>query len=104
MRLAAAAIALLTVACTTVPTEESPAPTQEPPAAGEGGAPCSIAGLELLLGRAAAEALGAEALRRSGAGALRWIRPGDMVTMDYREDRLNIHLDSAGRVERFACG
>jgi hypothetical protein len=27
-----------------------------------------------------------------------------MVTMDYREGRLNIHLDGRNQVERFACG
>ena len=65
---------------------------------------CNADGLGNLVGQAATAELGADALRRSDARTLRWIRPGDAVTMDYREDRLNIHLDAAGRVERFACG
>ena len=48
--------------------------------------------------------LGAEALRRSGARALRWIRPGDMVTMDYSARAAQHASRRAGRVERFACG
>ncbi len=63
-----------------------------------------MARLGPLVGRARSEALGAEAQRLSGAGRLRWIRPGDAVTMDYRTDRLNIHLDAQDRVEHFSCG
>ena len=92
--------ALLTAiaACTTVPTES------EPPADGIGAYRCNADGLQDLVGRPATQALGAEALRRSGSRALRWIRPGDAVTMDYREDRLNVRLDGQGRVEAFTCG
>ena len=74
----------------------------------EGTAPpsnaCDPARLGDLDGRLFSDALRAEALRRSGARAARLIRPGDMVTMDYRGDRLNIHLTAGDRVERFACG
>ncbi|MEM6729379.1 MAG: I78 family peptidase inhibitor [Pseudomonadota bacterium] len=37
-------------------------------------------------------------------GPVRIIRPGDAVTMDFREERLNIALDGAGRVVRVYCG
>jgi hypothetical protein len=65
---------------------------------------CNVRGLEALIGRAATVELGAEAMERAGALRIRWIRPGDVVTMDYREDRLNIHLDGQNRVLRFICG
>lgn len=65
---------------------------------------CRVERLAALEGREATNALGAEALRRSGARTLRWIRPGDAVTMDYRADRLNIRLDGRGMVEGFSCG
>lgn len=45
-----------------------------------------------------------EALRRSGAGQLRWIEPGSAVTMDFRVDRLNLHVDKAGTVTDARCG
>ena len=85
--------ALLTIGCVTANQESPP---------GESG--CDASGLADLTGRPGSQALGAEALRRSGARTVRWIRPGDAVTMDYRSDRLNISLDAAGRVEGFNCG
>jgi hypothetical protein len=65
---------------------------------------CSADDLGDLAGRPADAALGADAMRRSGAARLRWIRPGDAVTMDYSAQRLNVHLDGQGRVDHFACG
>jgi len=66
--------------------------------------PCNAAPLAHMVGRAWADSLRAEALRLSGARAARVIRPGDMVTMDYRGDRLNVHLTAQGRIDRFDCG
>ena len=93
MKAALAALAL--AGCATAP----PAPPSAP-MAGQ----CHADGLGDLVGRPADAGLGAEAMRRSGAARLRWIRPGDMVTMDFSAQRLNVHLDAQGRVERFACG
>jgi len=45
-----------------------------------------------------------EVERRSGARRVRWIQPGDAVTMDYIPERLNVHLDERGIIQRFACG
>ncbi len=106
MRLILAA-ALAIAGCAAVPPAEPPPgepPPGEPPPPLPDGLPCSAEGLGDLLGRPAGQQLGAEAMRRSGAGALRWIRPGDAVTMDYSEHRLNIHLDERDRVQQFACG
>jgi hypothetical protein len=91
------ALLMTTTACTAVP------PGEEPPREVGAGA-CTVTGLGDLVGQPATSELGGEALRRSGARTLRWIRPGDAVTMDYREDRLNVHLDAENRVERFQCG
>ena len=98
MKRALALLLPVTMACAAVPPEDAAEP------GGGSGDRCDASSLGNLVGREASEALGAEALRRSGSRALRWIRPGDMVTMDYREDRLNIHLDDRNRIERFACG
>lgn len=80
------------------------APAQAPGGAGPVAGQCDAARLGTLVGRAFTDSLRAEALRRSGARTARVIRPGDAVTMDYRADRLNIHLTARDRVERFACG
>ncbi|MEA3063565.1 MAG: hypothetical protein QOJ94_3346 [Sphingomonadales bacterium] len=68
------------------------------------GRTCDAAKAQALVGRVADEALGAEAMRLTGAGALRWVPIGAMVTMDYRPDRLNIHLGPRNEVTRIACG
>lgn len=34
----------------------------------------------------------------------RVIHPDTVVTQDYRTDRLNIHVNEAGQIERVACG
>lgn len=95
MKMMLAPALLITIGCASVPEADAPP---------EGTGACRTEGLDELIGQPATQALGTEAMRRSGARAMRWIRPGDMVTMDYREDRLNIHLDASGRAERFACG
>jgi hypothetical protein len=65
---------------------------------------CDASRAQGLVGQRATPALGAEAVRLSGAGALRWVSLGAMVTMDYREDRLNIHLDADNKVAKISCG
>jgi hypothetical protein len=87
MRVAALALAL--AACVSAP---------------QGPVSCNAAAAQGLVGRQQTDALGAEALRLSGAHRLRWIRPGFVVTMDYSADRLNLYLDPTGRIERLACG
>jgi hypothetical protein len=65
---------------------------------------CSNAGLERFVGQPATEALGSEMLRVSGARVLRWLQPGQIVTMEFSAERLTVHLDSSNRVERASCG
>ncbi len=89
---------LMAMGCTTVPPSEG----EEPPVMGGGS--CNAQRVQDLVGRPATTELGTTARDRSGAARVRWIRPDDAVTMDFREDRLNIHLDARGRVVRFACG
>ena len=91
MRIAIAALAVATMACATAPPDDA-------------AAICRTEGLNDLVGRQASQELGEAALGRSGARTLRWIRPGDAVTMDYSPQRLNVHLDEQDRVARFACG
>jgi hypothetical protein len=69
-----------------------------------GAGQCDAAKAKGLVGKARSKTLGAEALRLTGARTLRWIGPDTMVTMDYREDRLNLHLDARNRVTRINCG
>ncbi|MBK8629638.1 MAG: hypothetical protein IPN84_05380 [Sphingomonadales bacterium] len=47
---------------------------------------------------------GQKARALAGAGMVRWVRPGQAVTLDYRTDRLNIMLDDKDRIASLSCG
>jgi hypothetical protein len=97
VRVLVAALALTGAACSyrTPPAESTP-----PPATPD----CNAAPAQGLIGRPASPALGAEAQRLSGARVWRWLRPGQIVTMEFRADRLNLRLDAQDKVERISCG
>lgn len=65
---------------------------------------CVADGLGSLTGKTRTDAVEKKALRLSGARTIRWISPGMAVTMDFREDRLNLELDSEGKIVRAHCG
>jgi hypothetical protein len=90
-------------ACATAPAAE-PQAEPEPPVRGESGYVCRSEGLTLFAGQEATSAVGQEILRVSGARRVRWVQPGMMVTMDYREDRVTVWLASGNRIERVNCG
>jgi hypothetical protein len=75
--------------------------TAEPqPGAGQ----CNADGASAYVGKAA-DATTIEAARKAaGAQRVRTIKPGQMVTMEYLEGRLNLYLDANGNIERIACG
>lgn len=97
-RALAGGLMVMTMGCTAVP----PSDEGEPPV--RGGGSCNAGRVQDLVGRQATSELGTLARDRSGARQLRWLRPGDVVTMEFREDRLNVHLDGRGRVTRLVCG
>jgi hypothetical protein len=80
------------------------ATTPAPPAVAQPAGACRNDALAAFAGQPATQALGTKMLAASGAKVLRWVAKGMMVTMDYRDDRLTVHLDAANRVERASCG
>ena len=114
IRSVAAMLALATVSgCALVPFRHHRSATRDVPpapvavAAAEPVAPggaCRLDLLKVLEGRPGSAVLAAQALDLSGARVVRWMRPGDAVTMDFRADRLNIKLTRANIVKTFACG
>lgn len=80
------------------------APPAEEEATPKSGGSCDAAPAQQLVGRAKSQAVGAEARRLSGATTMRWLPKGSIVTMEYREDRLNLHLDDRNRISRIVCG
>lgn len=73
-----------------------------PPAAAPAEA-CSPDALARYTGQTANDATADRMKRDTGRTALRWVKPGMAVTMDYREDRLTVYLDAADKVERASC-
>lgn len=74
-----------------------------PPEMGAAGE-CKADGAAELVGQAPSAELGAQALKLTGARTIRWVLPGQAVTMDYRADRLTVSIDAAYRIERLSCG
>ena len=92
------AVALALGGC--VPAAAPPESTPPPPEAGA----CNAAPSQGLIGRQSSPALAGEARRLSGARVWRWLRPGQIVTMEYRADWLNIRVDGQGKVLAITCG
>jgi len=65
---------------------------------------CSASGLGNLVGAAATPSLVNRAKRRAGASVVRVLKPGQIVTMEYLNGRLNVNVDDRNRVKSFTCG
>ena len=65
---------------------------------------CSNAALVPFTGREATQDLGTQLLAASGAKVMRWVPMGALVTMEYRADRLTVHLDATNHVKSAICG
>ena len=90
----------LLVACSTAPMAAS-----YPPVHGETpGHTCTTAGTERFIGRTRSQSARTAIMRASHAAVLRWAPPGVMLTMDYRADRVTVHLDAANKITQIKCG
>ena len=65
---------------------------------------CRSSGLDRFTGLVATSELGTQMLAASGAGTLRWVRFGAMVTMEFSPSRLTVRLDPQGRIASATCG
>lgn len=65
---------------------------------------CDAAAGQGFVGQPYSETLQSEARAATKSDAVRVIRPGQAVTMDYRIDRLNIELDADDKVAAIRCG
>jgi len=120
----AASAVLLLAACATPSSEAGLPDSKSPAAAGEPAAPrppakppypetpaaetpamtCDATKVQWTVGQLADETLVARAKAESGSERLRVIKPGMAVTMDYREDRLNLDVDADNKVTSARCG
>jgi hypothetical protein len=65
---------------------------------------CDAKAAEFTLGKAASPELLEQARTRAGAQNARFLMPDDMVTLEYRSDRLNLNTDTNRVVTRVNCG
>ncbi len=69
-----------------------------------GDAKCSPEAAQRFVGQNADEDTVRAAVAASGATLARVMRPGMMVTMEFRGDRLNLRVDDGGRIVEITCG
>jgi hypothetical protein len=91
----ASTVALALAACAT-----PPAPAVPPAGAYQ----CVAASAAWAVGKPVSDELVAKVQSDTHSRAVRVIRPGQAVTMDFRGDRVNVMLDGQDRVERVTCG
>jgi hypothetical protein len=65
---------------------------------------CNAARTDSFIGQPGTSATGAAIQRATNAAVLRWAPIGYMMTMDFRADRVTIHLGPDNRVTQIACG
>ncbi len=94
--LSATAVVLAAAACTTLP----PPPLAARPSMGS----CDTAPISWVIGKAASPEVVERAQHESHSRDVRVIEPDHAVTMDYREDRLNLYVNKAGAIHKATCG
>ena len=93
IRIALPLLAFSTIACAPIQAQTPPAST-----------PCGAEKLGSLIGKQRSPELAVEAGRLSHATRIRVIGPDTIVTMDYSETRLNVHVDTKGKILSVNCG
>ena len=97
--------ALLAACAANAPPQDSPGPPQPIPVHGiTPGHKCEAIGTDRFVGQPGTSETGAAIKRATHAAVLRWAPPGYMLTMDYREDRVTVHLGADYKVTEIKCG
>lgn len=65
---------------------------------------CDAEGGQFAVGKQASIDLLNQVRTRSGALDARILGPNDMVTLEYRSERVNVNTDATGKVIRVNCG
>jgi Peptidase inhibitor I78 family len=88
----------------TGPAREAPYTTTPVPEKDAGGFECSAAAAQYAVGQKTSVELAGALMKKTGSKTLRWLPPRTAVTMDYRNDRLNIAYDDAMVITQISCG
>lgn len=89
--------AFLLAGCNTSPGEREPV-------AEAGHSRCEAKAAEFVVGKKASRELLEQARTRAGAQTARVLGPHDVVTLEYRSDRLNLNADENAVITRVNCG
>jgi Peptidase inhibitor I78 family len=65
---------------------------------------CNAGKIQSTIGQAATQDVIDRAVADSTSGAVRVIKPGDAVTADYSEGRLNLEVDANNVITKASCG
>ncbi|WP_024892043.1 I78 family peptidase inhibitor [Luteimonas huabeiensis] len=96
-------LAVLVLAACAPATRDSGAgdgTTALPPVAGA----CDAGRVQSFVGQAASDDVVERARVGAGASVARTLKPGQAVTLEYMEGRLNLYLDEAGTIAELRCG
>lgn len=81
-----------------------PQATEPAPSTDSEQAVCAAGPAEALVGERYRRRVPTRAKRLSGARSVRVVLPGEMVTQDFREDRLTIRVDHQRLITAVRCG
>ncbi|MCO8168041.1 I78 family peptidase inhibitor [Pseudomonas sp. 21LCFQ02] len=101
------AVTSLLAGCSTTSAPESPSQAPkaaEAPARPAGDGRCDAGGAQSAVGKQASLELLNQVRSQSGAMDARILGPNDMVTLEYRSERVNVNTDATGKVIRVNCG
>ncbi|MDH0300821.1 MULTISPECIES: I78 family peptidase inhibitor [unclassified Pseudomonas] len=65
---------------------------------------CEASGADFTIGKPASPELLEQARKASGSQMARILKPHDVITLEYRSERLNLNVDDKGVVTRVNCG
>ncbi|MDR2306849.1 MAG: starvation-inducible protein [Paucimonas sp.] len=65
---------------------------------------CEASGADFTIGKPASPELLEQARKASGSQMARVLKPHDVITLEYRSERLNLNVDDKGVVTRVNCG
>ncbi len=99
--LATLAVAAVLAGCSTG-GDSSGGQVPEAPAGNDGR--CQAGGADFAVGKMGSAELLEQARKASGSQMARILKPHDVVTLEYRSERLNLNVDEQGRVTRVNCG
>jgi Peptidase inhibitor I78 family len=99
-----ALLAMLALSACSNPEREAPYTTTPVPEKEAGGFECSAVAAQYAVGQKTSVEIAQELIKKTGSHTVRWIPPRSGVTMDYRQDRLNIAYDDDMVITHVSCG